>query len=529
MNYPGKPSTTAGQHTFASIPAPDIQRSAFDRSSGTKTSFMAGQLIPVWCDEALPGDTITLSANFFARLSTLLHPIMDNVFLDFFVFAVPHRILWDNWVRMNGEQDNPDDPTDFITPYMDSPAITGHLEESLSDFIGIPPGVPDLRHNVWWHRAYNAIFNAWFRDQNLQDSAWMDKTSDGPDDPANFVILNRGKRHDYFTSSLPWAQKGQAVTLPLGTEAEIVPTGDGSPTFNVNAQLNMNLQGAAGGTSNVVFDASPAGAQADAIWNNTKLVADLSGATAATINSIREAFQFQKLIERDARGGTRYVEVIKSQFGVTSPDFRLQRPEFLGGKTVPVIGQAVEMTSQTGGAIGGALAGYGTAAGTANINKSFTEHCVLMGIISARADLNYQQGLPRMFSRSTRFDYYWPPLAHLGEQEVKNKEIYAQGSAAPAVDEEAWGYQERWAEYRYKTSQCTGAMRSSHSLTLDTWHLAQEFGALPVLGNTFIKENPPIDRVVAFEENHFVMDSWFQCKHARPMPTYSVPGWVDHF
>lgn len=568
---------------FSQVPNSPIQRSVFDRSHDYKTTLDSGYLIPFFVDEVLPGDTFKLRVNAFVRMNTLIAPFMDNVFMDTFFFFVPNRLVWDNWQRFCGEKKNPGDSTDFLIPSLSG--TNTFTNGSIFDYMGLPTGVAldpaNTPINALPFRAYNLIYNEWFRDENLIDSIPV-LTTDGPDPVSNYTLKKRAKRHDYFTSALPWPQKGPSVDVGLTGNAPVVGFGDGqtwnfmsntsysgtqavlgNPTDvldNVGLQVFTNREQFSTATMIPIMqetnqsgrwanignqdqssgtDIQPTRAiRGDGFYlpngilkNSSGLTpyADLSGVSAITINDLRQAFQIQKFYEKWARGGSRYTETLRVMFNVISPDARLQRPEYLGGTHSRVNVVPTAQTSSTDSVSPQSnLSAFGVLGDSAHgFNKSFVEHGYVIGLVCLRADITYQQGLNRMWSRRQLFDFYWPTLAHLGEQVVYNKEIYTQGTAD---DNGVFGYQERYAEYRYKPSMITGKLRSTDAQTLDVWHLAQKFDTLPKLNQDFIEENPPINRVIAVQnEPQFFADFWFDLKTSRPMPVYSVPGLVDHF
>lgn len=528
---------SASSHSFAMVPKADIPRSKFSMEKTLKTTFDSGYLVPIMCEEVLPGDTFNVNVTMFGRLATPLFPVMDNLHLDSFFFFVPNRLVWNNWVKFMGEQENPSDSISYTIPQQVSPT-GGYAVGSLQDYLGLPTvgqvgSGNTVSHSALPVRACNLIWNQWFRDENLQNALMVDKT-DATDTSAaaNYSIQRRGKRHDYFTSALPWPQKGgAAVTLPLGTSAPILTN-----------NTVIAFKDALGTQSNL--SSSISGQQVSGFWNassnlsfgsNTGLIADLSAATAATINQLRQSFQIQKLLERDARGGTRYTEIIRSHFGVASPDARLQRPEYLGGGSTPINISPIAQTGGTG-ASGtttpqGNLAAFGTYMAKGHgFSQSFVEHGHVIGFVSVRADLTYQQGLRKFWSRATRYDFYFPAFATLGEQAILNKEIYVTGGS---TDSNVFGYQERWAEYRYNPSQITGLFKSTSAGTIDPWHYAQKFTALPTLNSTFIQDTPPLSRNLAVGSSangqQLLLDAFFHINAARPLPMYSVPGLIDHF
>nr|CAI9751282.1 major head protein [Microvirus sp.] len=540
----------------------DIRRSTFDRSHSLKTSFNVGDIVPFFVDEVLPGDTFNVDTSKVVRLQTLLTPVMDNIYLDTYFFFVPNRLTWSHWKQFNGENTESAwiPQTEYEIPQITAPASGGWSVGTIADYLGVPTGVPSLSVSALPFRAYALVMNEWFRDENLSDPLVV------PCDDATVAGVNTGtfvtdvakgglpykaaKYHDYFTSCLPSPQKGPDVLIPSATSGVYpvvtkkdvhdpggysisgVSRQDGSMSLRAasylyqypsSSQVNVGV----GDTNGVYFDP-------------TNLWAESSGGLGASINQLRMAFQIQKLYEKDARGGSRYIEILKSHFGVTSPDARLQRPEYLGGNRVPInINQVVQQSGTAAGETAqGPVTGMSVTTDThSDFTKSFTAHGFVIGVMVARYDHTYQQGLERFWSRKDRFDYYWPVFANIGEQAVKNKEIYAQGpatkdSAGAVIDDQVFGYQEAWADYRYKPSRVTGEMRSQYAQSLDVWHLADDYSALPMLSDSWIREDKTnVDRVLAVTSdvsNQLFADIYIKNRTTRPMPMYSIPGLIDH-
>ncbi len=549
------------QSHFAMIPQANIRRSVFDRSHVYKTTFNEGQLIPYFVDEVIPGDTFTLNPVEFCRLATPVVPFMDNIYIESFFFFVPSRLVYDKWVNLCGEQENPEDSTDYLVPTV---SLSGDMTNKIPDYMGIGCATGSFNNisvNCLPFRAYWLIWNEWFRDENLQKSVKVSKGETNtvlepmgqstpnpnyglPSGVSNwFDPAPRGKRYDYFSGALPWPQKGEAVDLPLGGSADIVTndqdilmsSGTSVESGSQSTFSNLPLIGSSTPASirnysqASGYNFSQNGFSTLRFGSQTGLKVDLTSTTPITINTLRQAFLLQRYYEIDARGGTRYTEKLQAHFGVTNPDARLQRPEFLGSHSSMMNINPVTQTSSTDSTTPqGNLAAFGLNAQRYHaFTKSFSEFGYVIGLINVRADLTYQQGVNKMWLRSDVLDFYWPSFAHLGEQTIQNIEIYCQGNDD---DKKVFGYQERYAEYRYKPSLITGQFRSTYSQPLDIWHLSQKFASLPTLSDEFIQDHPPISRVVAVPSYpHFLLDVKFNLKCIRPMPMFGIPGMMGHF
>uniref|UniRef100_A0AAU8B6M9 Major capsid protein n=1 Tax=Dulem virus 104 TaxID=3145581 RepID=A0AAU8B6M9_9VIRU len=538
---------------FSTLPKVDISRSRFDRSSSIKLSFNAGDVVPFYVDEVLPGDTFNVDTSKVVRMPSLITPVMDNIYLDTYFFFIPNRLVWSHWKEFNGENTQSAwiPTTEYEVPQITSPAGSGWSVGTIADYFGIPTGIPNLSVNALPFRAYALIMNEWFRDENLQDPLNI------PMDDATVAGVNTGtyvtdvakgglpfvaaKFHDYFTSCLPSPQKGPDVSIPVsgGANMPVITMSQDVPDPG-NVAMHLKSQGTSGMVFGALSGGQPAAQGPVSLFAGdsrftvlpTNLWAVDSGeVSSATINQLRLAFQVQKLYERDARGGTRYIEILKSHFGVTSPDARLQRPEYLGGNRIPIsVIQVLQNSETTSTSPQGTPTGQSLTTDVhSDFTKSFVEHGFVIGVMVARYDHTYQQGLERMWSRKDRFDYYWPVFANIGEQAVLNKEIYAQGTSK---DDEVFGYQEAWADYRYKPNRVAGEMRSTYSQSLDVWHLADDYDALPSLSASWIREDKTtIDRIIAVTSqvsHQFFADIYIKNRTTRPMPMYSIPGLIDH-
>jgi len=562
------------EHRFSQTPNVEGERSVLNRSSSLSTTFNESLLVPVYLDEILPGDTITMRTKTFCRLATPLKPFMDNVYLTEHWWFAPMRILWKHAENFFGEQDQPDDTTEYTIPILDhngapdqAPFNGQWWSQSLGDYLGIPPGVdePHPTINALPFRMYHKVFGDWYRDQNLVDRPPVGgdgtpatERGDGPDDPMIYAFMGmhgtellhrRGKRHDYFCAALPWSQKGDAVELPLGQNVPVIPDSQGYPEFEAPdgegpIQIEVATQIAAPGTFSMQGNwTGPDTGLLDVgdrfNWLNPGLEADMANALSATVNELRTAFAIQRLFERDARGGTRYVEILRSHFHITNhPDARLQRAEFISGSETRIHVNPVASTFNDASAeeflgdLGAYAVGHHSGRGWSH---SFVEHGYLMCIVSVRADQTYQQGLHKLWTRQDKLDFYWPALAHLGEQPIINRELFLTGvgSGSDGEDEDVFGYIPRYDEYRYKPSQLTGLMRSNVSAgnsSLDVWNLSWDFDNRPYLDDTFINDRSALDRAVAVQdEPRFLFNAFFECRHARVMPVHGTPGYIDHF
>lgn len=516
------------ENRFAENPQVGVSRSRFQRNSDNKTTFNAGDLIPIYLDEVLPGDTHQIDVACVIRMATPIFPVMDNAFCDFYFFFVPNRLLWQHWKEFMGENKETawTPKTEYSVPQVTAPE-GGWTEGTLADYLGLPTKVAGISVSALPGRAYGLIYNEWFRNQNVTQPTLVEVTdatttgkNDGNATNDNAITLAKplkaAKVFDYYTGALPEPQKGEPITIPLG---DLAPVGLKNERTGKEATINVSSDI----SGNLLFVGDPY------IDTPLKMVTNLEGATSATINQLRQAFQIQKLLEKDARGGTRYREVLREHFGVVSPDARMQIPEYLGGYRLPINVSQVIQTSSTDSTSpqGNTAALSVTTMNKSMFTKSFTEHGYIMGLAVVRTDQTYQQGIERMWSRKNRYDYYWPVLANIGEQAILNKEIYAQGSKA---DEEAFGYQEAWADYRYKPSKVTGLFRSNAEQSLDSWHYAQDYDALPTLTTAWMEQgNTEMKRTLAVQNQpDFIADFYFMNKTTRCMPVYSIPGLIDH-
>lgn len=536
----------------------DISRSRFNRDSSIKMSFNVGELVPFYVDEVLPGDTMEVSTSKVVRMQTLLTPVMDNMYLDTYYFFVPNRLVWDHWKEFQGENTESAwiPQTEYTVPQITSPT-GGWTVGTIADYMGIPTGVENLSVNALPFRAYALICDYWFRSQNLQDPFVIPKNestvvgSNGND--YKLDVAKGGKPwiarryNDYFSQALPSPQKGPAVSLPgfAGGTYPVVGNGnsftftDGTKRYGLTAgtgNINRFFDSLADKPIGTVIADGSGPAQGSAMGlptDSSGAIVSVPAAGMITINELRTAFQLQKYYEQLARSGSRYSEILRAQFRVTSPDARLQNPEYLGGTHLPITINQVVQNSGTGAGSStpqGTTVAYSlTADNHFDFSKSFVEHGFIIGVCVARYEHTYQQGIERFWSRKKVTDYYVPVFANLGEQGICNKEIYAQGTA---TDDEIFGYVPRWNEYRFKPNRVCGEMRSSYAQSLDCWHLADDYEALPTLSGSWLMEDKTnVDRVLAVTSkvsNQLFGDFYIQNVSTRAMPLHSIPGMIDH-
>jgi hypothetical protein len=545
----------AEQH-YSQVPHANVPRARFKRDYSLLTTMNEGDLVPIYCDEVLPADTAKIDLNALMRMSTPLFPVMDNCYCDFYFFFVPSRLLWEHFENLMGQNDSTfwAEPVEYTTPKTTAPS-GGWNVGTLADYFGIPTGIANLQVNSLPFRAYAKIWNEWFRDENLQQPVTMSKTdatTTGSNTGTNLTDAEAGglplkvcKYKDYFTSCLPNPQKGNAVTLPMTGNAPIEAYLDTDMTKEAgwlkqksNGHVSYPWAWDESEKATLMQNGSMEGVIlnddylfSDQYGNETSdkayIGANLSKIQATTINELRQAIAVQHILERDARTGTRYKEYLQGAWGVTSPDARLDRSEYIGGYRLPInINQVIQTSATDTTSPQGNTAAFSMTTMSRNMaTYSATEHGFIIGLAAVRVDHSYQQGLPRMWTRSTRFSYYDPMLANLGEQAVLNQEIYAQGNAQ---DEEVFGYQEAWADYRYHINMITGEMRSTYSKTLDAWHYADKYDKLPKLSSDWIKEGTEnIDRTIAVQSEksrQFICNFYFDQTWTRAMPIYSLPG-----
>lgn len=554
------------QAHFAVNPNVDIKRSVFDRSFDHKTTFNTGEIVPFFLDEVLPGDTFKIKTNFVVRMSTPIHPVLDNLYLDTFYFFVPNRLIWTHWKEFQGENNMSywDSPAEYQVPQISS--LTGFPKGSLMDYLGIPTeiGSSSIYFNHLPIRAYCLIWNEYFRDQNTMQpisitkgdatvNALTSSVFDSqlyPSSAQNGYYLMRAARfHDYFSSALPEPQKGDPVTISLLDDSLPITVGDTVTSFDGQVlfettrgstgnfyPLGISISSPGSGKALTQMDSPTSLGGSTTTFSQvtgSNLVADLTGTPVVSINELRQAFQLQKMLEKDARGGTRYTEILKTHFGVTSPDARLQRPEYLGGKRIPInISQVLQTSSTDETSPQGNTAAYSlTVDSDDSFTKSFVEHGYILGLAVIRPVHTYQYGVEPMWLRKKRTDFYMPVFASIGEQPILNSFIYL--STNQTQNNEVFGYQEAWADYRYKPNRVSGAFRSNYAQSLDVWHYADKYSSLPTLSAAWMFETPNnVDRTLAVgmeTEDQFIADFYVENICTRPMPLYSIPGLIDHY